>query len=99
VSTKKFIKLLRKKMVYSILVIPNSSDHKVKSCYIPFSLALFIISFIVFNIYIFFGYSVQVWQINVFHQDIIARSHLINKLYAEKTKVIPSLEKNNLINK
>jgi murein DD-endopeptidase MepM/ murein hydrolase activator NlpD len=99
VSAKKIFKLLKKNLVYSILIIPNSSANKVKSCYIPFPLGLFIFSFIIFNIYIFFGYSTQVWQINVFHRDIVTRGHLIIKLCSEKDQVIPSLEKNNVISK
>jgi murein DD-endopeptidase MepM/ murein hydrolase activator NlpD len=97
VSAKKFYKILKKNLVYSILIIPNSSATRVKSCYIPFPLALFIITFIVFNIYIFFGYSAQIWQISVFRRDIAVKSHLIAKLRSEKSRVMPVLEKNNLI--
>lgn len=97
-SAKKFYKLLKKKLVYSILIIPNSSATKVKSCYIPFPLALSIIGFIVFNIYIFFGYSAQIWHINIYQKDITAKHHLITKLQSEKNQVKPVIDKNTSIN-
>jgi murein DD-endopeptidase MepM/ murein hydrolase activator NlpD len=94
VSTKKILKLLKKKLVYNIIIIPNSSSTKVKSCYIPFPLALIIIIFFIFNIYVFFGYSTQIWQLNAFRQDSMAKSNLISRLYAERHHVLPILEKN-----
>ncbi len=98
-SARKFYRFLNKNLNYSLLIVPNSSSTKVKSCYIPYSLALLIIGFIVFNLYIFFGYSTQIWQIAVFKKDITAKKQLIVKLTAERQRVRPILAKNEFITK
>jgi murein DD-endopeptidase MepM/ murein hydrolase activator NlpD len=96
-SINKFYKLLKKTFDYSILIVPNSSATKVKSCYIPCSVAILIVGCIVLNIYIFFGYSTQIWQIKFFSREIATKQYLILKLCAEKKQVQPVLEKNNKI--
>ncbi len=98
-SARKFYRFLNKNLNYSLLIVPNSSSTKVKSCYIPYSLALLIIGFIIFNLYIFFGYSTQIWQIAVFKKDVAAKKQLIVKLTAERRRVRPILAKNEFINK
>ena len=98
-STKKIFKFLHRHLNYSILLIPNASSTKVKSCYIPCTVALIIIGFIIFNIYIFFGYSIQVWQINIFKRDTAFKQELIVKLTTEKKRIHPVLQKSNVIDK
>jgi murein DD-endopeptidase MepM/ murein hydrolase activator NlpD len=98
-SAKKFYRFLNKNLNYSLLIVPNSSSTKVKSCYIPYSLALLIIGFIFFNLYIFFGYSIQIWQIADFKKDISSKKILISKLTAERQIIRPILAKSELINK
>jgi Membrane proteins related to metalloendopeptidases len=60
---------------------------------------LIIIGFIIFNIYMFFGYSIQVWQINIFKRDTAVKQQLIVKLTTEKERIHPVLEKSNAIDK
>ncbi len=98
-SVNKFLRFLNRNFNYSLLIVPNSSSTKVKSCYIPYALALLIIGFIIFNLYIFFGYSTQIWQISIFKKDIDAKKQLIAKLTAERQRVRPILAKSELIAK
>jgi murein DD-endopeptidase MepM/ murein hydrolase activator NlpD len=77
----------------TVMIIPDSGDKKIKSYRIPFVLTLVIMSFIIFNIYIFFGFTVQVWHISRLRQDITTQTELNAKLTAEKRLVKPLLDK------
>jgi murein DD-endopeptidase MepM/ murein hydrolase activator NlpD len=90
---RKFLKILHKGFIhdFTLMIIPNSCNKKIRSCRVPFVLAVTILSLITFNIYIFLAYSTQVWQINRFHIKISNQNQLIAKLHAEKSHVEPVL--------
>jgi murein DD-endopeptidase MepM/ murein hydrolase activator NlpD len=90
---RQLLKKLHKDFIrdFTVMIIPNSCNKRIRSCRVPFFLALVIFSLIFFNIYIFLTYSTQVWQINRFHQKITNQNGLIAKLKAEKLQVEPVL--------
>lgn len=89
----KITKYIRKrfKKGFTFLVVPNSSEN-VKSYAIPFSLALLICGIIIFNLYIFIGFSTQVWQIYRFRTAISEKDLRIDKLESEQREVTPTLQ-------
>lgn len=78
----------------TLMYIPHASYKKIKNCRIPFILVLIILGVIFFNIYIFIGYSTQLWRIAHFKRDIALQNEEIAKLHSEKIRVEPILEKN-----
>jgi murein DD-endopeptidase MepM/ murein hydrolase activator NlpD len=81
---------------FTLMLVPNSHE-AVKSVSIPFSLALIIVGIVVFNIYIFVGYSTQVGQIYHFQKTIGEKNQRIAKLEAEQRQVGPALERSHQI--
>lgn len=79
---------------FTFIVIPNSANQRIRNFRIPLGLMVLLLLFITLNIYIFFAYSTQVWQINCFRQRISVQNQLIAKLKAEKSRVAPILNKN-----
>jgi len=77
---------------FTFLIVPNSGAG-VKSILIPISLALVIIAIVVFNIYIYFGYTTQIWTI--FHlRQVQHRVEVKNhQLLGEQSAVKPTLKK------
>lgn len=73
------------------MLVPNSSGGRVKSVGIPFWSALIITGIIVFNLYVFFAYTVQIKAIYYFQQDIRLKKHQITKLENEQREVRPTL--------
>lgn len=90
---KRVWKYIKKKLGkgFTLMLVPNSSGGRVKSIGIPFSAALLITGIIVFNIYIFIGYTTQVGQIYHFRLSIRERDRRINKLLSEQREVKPTL--------
>lgn len=91
---EKISKYISKKLGrgFTFLVVPNSSAG-VKSILIPISLAVVILTVIVFNIYIYFGYTTQIWTI--FHLRQV--KHIVEvknrQLLREQREVKPTLKK------
>jgi murein DD-endopeptidase MepM/ murein hydrolase activator NlpD len=54
---------------------------------------LIIFIFVVLNIYVFFAYSTQIWQISSFQRKISLQNQMITKLTAEKSQVMPILNR------
>jgi murein DD-endopeptidase MepM/ murein hydrolase activator NlpD len=79
---------------FTLLVIPKSGTANIHNYRVPFVVILFIFIFIPVNIYIFLTYSIQVWQINGFRHQISNQKQKIAKLAAEKSHVMPVLNKN-----
>jgi murein DD-endopeptidase MepM/ murein hydrolase activator NlpD len=79
---------------FTLLVIPKSGTANIHNYRIPFIVILFVFIFIPVNIYIFLTYSIQVWQINGFRHQISNQKQKIAKLTAEKSRVMPVLNKN-----
>ena len=77
---------------FTFLVVPNSPG-AVRSCAIPFSAALLIFGIIVFNIYIFVGYTTQIWQIQKYRYEIKVKNSQISKLEKEQREVQPTLKR------
>jgi murein DD-endopeptidase MepM/ murein hydrolase activator NlpD len=92
---RRFLKRLHKIFVsdFTLMLVPNSCNKKIRSCRVPFISSLIILSLITFNIYIFLTYSTQVWQISHFQQKIMKQNKLITKLNTEKSHVEPVLAK------
>ncbi|HEX3046617.1 MAG TPA: M23 family metallopeptidase [Bacillota bacterium] len=95
----KFLKSFfrRIKQGFTLLIVPNASSKKIKSCRIPFIPTLIILSVIVFNIYVFIGYTSQVWMINQYHYKITRQKQIIAKYRAERHRINPVLEKDRAI--
>lgn len=77
---------------FTFLIVPNSPG-AVRSCAIPFSAALLIFGIIIFNIYIFVGYTTQIWQIQQFRHEIRVKNTRISKLEKEQREVKPTLKR------
>ena len=90
----KIIKYLKRKCGngFTFLVVPNSSGN-VKSLTIPFSVALVIAAIIIFNIYIFCGFSIQIGLIHDYKKDIKYKKTEISKLKHEQKEVKPALNR------
>jgi murein DD-endopeptidase MepM/ murein hydrolase activator NlpD len=90
----KIIKYLKRKCGngFTFLVVPNSSG-SVKSLTIPFSVALVVAAIILFNIYIFGGFTTQIFRIYNYKQDIKQKKTEITKLRHEQKEVKPALNK------
>jgi murein DD-endopeptidase MepM/ murein hydrolase activator NlpD len=95
---EKVIKYIKKRFGkgFTLMLVPNSHE-AVKSISIPFSLALVIVGVIIFNIYIFVGYSTQVGQIYHFQKTISEKNQRIAKLENEQRQVSPALERSRQI--
>ncbi len=92
---KKILKYIKKKFGkgFTFMLVPNSSGGQVKSVGIPFWSVLCIAVIIVFNLYVFFAYTMQVKQIYHFREDVRAKKHQIAKLEKEQREVKPTLQK------
>ncbi len=77
---------------FTFLVVPNSPG-AVRSCAIPFSAALLIFGIIIFNIYIFVGYTTQIWEIQQYRHEIRVKNSRISKLEKEQREVQPTLKR------
>lgn len=90
----KIIKFLKRKWGkgFTFLVVPNSPGN-VKSLTIPFSVALVVAVIVVFNIYIFWGYTHQIWQIYSYKKSISYKNSKIADLRHEQKEVRPALER------
>ena len=77
---------------FTFLVVPNSPG-AVRSVAIPFSAALLIFGIVIFNIYIFVGYTTQIWQIQKFRYEISVKNSQISKLEKEQREVQPTLKR------
>lgn len=90
----KLLKLIKKRIGkgFTFLIVPNSSK-TVRSFSIPFLLLVGIVGLIVFNLYIFLGFTTQVWQIERFRMEIWEKEQRIAKLEGEHQKVQPTLER------
>lgn len=88
-----FFKKLHRRMIkgYTIMVIPNSPN-QVKNWRIPFALCLVIFGIIIFNIYIFLGYTAQIWHISSLNRKILGQDWKIAKLRSEKQRFPSVLE-------
>lgn len=75
------------------MLVPNSSKGRVKSIGIPFWATFIITGIIVFNLYVFFAYTVQVKDIYHFRRDIRHKKHEIAKLESEQREVKPTLRR------
>jgi Membrane proteins related to metalloendopeptidases len=78
----------------TLMVIPNSCNEKVRCCEVPFVTGLIALVLVACNIYIFFAYSIQIWQIVHFQQKVSFQNQMIAKLSLEKSRVIPVLDRN-----
>jgi murein DD-endopeptidase MepM/ murein hydrolase activator NlpD len=88
---KKYIKRKCRKG-FTFLIVPNSPG-AVRSCAIPFSAALLILGIVIFNIYIFVGYTTQIWQIQKYRYEIRVKNSQISKLEKEQREVQPTLKR------
>ncbi len=77
---------------FTFMVVPNSSS-QIRSISIPFSAVIILLGIILFNLYIFIGFTTQVWQIYQFRQKISQKNQLITELEKEQREVKPTLEK------
>lgn len=77
---------------FTFLVVPNSPG-AVRSLAIPFSAALLIFGIVAFNIYIFVGYTTQIWQIQKYRYEIRVKNSQISKLEKEQREVQPTLKR------
>lgn len=91
----KIFKYLKKKFGkgFTFMIVPSSCGGTVRSCSIPFSAALVVFAIIIFNLYIFIGFTTQIWQIYHFKQTIWEKTHRISKLLHEQKEVKPTLQK------
>lgn len=89
----KIIKYIKQKYGkgFTFLVVPNSPG-AVRSIAIPFSAALLILGIVVFNIYIFVGYTTQIWRIQKYRNEIRVKNARISKLEKEQREVQPTLK-------
>lgn len=78
---------------FTLIIVPNSCNGKIRNCRLPFVMASVILILITINIYIFFAYSIQIWQIDHFQQKELAQNKMIVRLTLEKAHVIPILNK------
>ncbi len=81
---------------FTFMIVPNSSG-AVRSCAIPFSVVVVVLAIIFFNIYVFVGYTAQVWQIKRIQNDIGEKNRQITKLLSEQREVKPTLERSKQI--
>ncbi|MCL6589794.1 MAG: M23 family metallopeptidase [Firmicutes bacterium] len=81
------------KQGYNLLIIPNASSQKIKCWRIPFIPSLIILTLVAVNVYIFIGYTSQVWIINQYHYKIARQNQIIAKLRAENPRVGPVMAK------
>ncbi len=90
----KLIKYIKQKCGkgFTFLVVPNSTG-AVRSCAIPFSAALLIFGIIVFNIYIFVGYTTQLVRIHQYKHEINVKNQQISKLEKEQREIQPTLKR------
>jgi murein DD-endopeptidase MepM/ murein hydrolase activator NlpD len=95
----KIVKFIKRKFGrgFTFLVVPNSSGANVKSISIPFSIALMVFAIIVFNIYIFWGYTTQIWTIYDLRQSKHMTEVKNHKLLKEQREVKPTLKKSYII--
>jgi murein DD-endopeptidase MepM/ murein hydrolase activator NlpD len=77
---------------FTIMLVPNSTG-AVRSIRIPFSLILVILGIVIFNIYVFIGFTTQVWQLKNIHRQIAQKNRRISLLKREQKEVRPTLEK------
>lgn len=91
IKIKKYIKKKCGKG-FTFLVVPNSPG-AVRSFAIPFSAALLVFGIVVFNIYIFVGYTTQIWQIQKYRNEIRVKNARISKLEKEQREVQPTLKR------
>lgn len=91
---KKLWKNIKKKFGNGLtfIVVPNST-HRMKSLTIPFSLILVIIGVIVFNLYIFFMFTTQVFQLNQIQREMRHKDQSITRLKKEQEQVEPTLNR------
>lgn len=82
---------------FTFMIVPNSGAKKIRSCRIPFIVMLVMLSFIIFNIYIFFGFTIQVWHISRLRGEITAQTAMNGRLQAEMSRVKPVLAKSRSI--
>jgi hypothetical protein len=92
---KRVLKFIKKKLGkgFTFMLVPNSSKGKVKSVGIPFWATCIITGIIVFNLYVFFAYTIQVKDIYHFRKDIRHKKHEIAKLESEQREVKPTLRR------
>lgn len=81
---------------FTFLVVPNSYG-SVKSLVVPFPILIFIILVIVFNIYVFIGFTTQIGQIYQIRKEIWNKDMQIARLKREQREIQPTLEKSNQI--
>ena len=81
---------------FTLIMVPNCCNKKIHSCRIPFIAVLTTLILSAVNIYIFFAYSTQIWQIVHFRQKISLQNKMITKLTTEKSQVMPVLEKSRI---
>lgn len=92
---KRILKFIKKKWGkgFTFMLVPNTSGGRVKSLGIPFWSALLITGIIIFNLYVFFAYTVQIKKIYNFRHDIGLKNHQIAKLEHEQREVKPTLQR------
>ncbi len=90
----KFLKLLysRCKRGFTFMVVPNTSG-QIRSIAIPFYAIVLILVVISFNLYIFIGYTTQIWKLDSIKRQISAKNRQIHLLKREQGHVKPTLDK------
>lgn len=74
------------------MIVPNSAG-SIKTYGLPFYLLVIIVGIILFNIYVFIGFTTQVWQIYHFQKEIHQKDQWIAKLIHEQKEVKPTLKR------
>ncbi len=77
---------------FTFMLVPNSTG-TIHTISIPFSVVVITLGIILFNIYIFIGFTTQVWQIKNFHRQLAVKNQRIAQLRRERKEVQPTLEK------
>jgi murein DD-endopeptidase MepM/ murein hydrolase activator NlpD len=90
----KWVKFVKKEFSkgFTFVIVPGSSG-TVRSCSIPFSATVLVLGIIIFNIYIFFGFTTQIWRIHQFRKEISLKNSRIYYLEREQREVKPALRK------
>lgn len=77
---------------FTFMIVPSSGG-AIKSWGIPFSLVLVICGIIIFNVYVFVGFTTQIWRIYHYKQEIYQKDQKISKLLKEQQEIRPTLER------
>ncbi len=90
----KCLKLLysRCKKGFTFMVVPNNSG-QIRSIAIPFYAIVLILVVIIFNLYIFIGYTTQIWKLDSIKKQIFVKNRQIELLKREQGHVKPTLDK------